>query len=279
MGNKCLFLSSIPFDDANVTANQETDGLPVTNLQLQEPERVWRATNQTPRLVIQLAAVRTCTGVAVCNHNGGSGATYRVQGGTSMDSVTGVSSPTLDTGFISMWPASGKPTTDLELDGYAALSSLAHFTNPDALDWWSVEFDDTGNPDPFEAGRVMIDDAFLPQINIGGQIKFEVGTKSQQRTGDFNRTFTEERGPASRKMTLPFNMINKSDFRKQLFNFQMRHTNVKDFFFSLDPGAQEDFLMYSMQALFGGLSEFSRQLAFDTDGGLWQGSLILIEQT
>ena len=257
-------------------ATSQSGTLPVTNLQYQQPEKKWRALNTTPRVYVRLqGAGRACSGLAVIAHNGTAEAKLRIMGGLTQDTVNGVNAPYYDSGLVSMWPVSGPPVDAL---GYAYLSSLITWTNTQALPWWSISFSDPTNLSPFEAGRVMLDAAIRPMAALSGGIALNVVTKGEQRRGDFNRLRTEVRGPNSRRMLLPWTAVNKDTFRRDFFDFQMAHGIVKDFFFSADPDSDQDLQMYSMQALFENLTEFSRLLQYDTSGGIWKGDMVITEQ-
>jgi hypothetical protein len=270
---QALFMSSIPFDAAVVTADTEVESLPVENLQYPEPERVWRSESHTPRIVIQLSEDLAVNAAVIIAHNGESDATVRVQVGPTEDSVTDIATPTVDTGFVSMWPDSGKP----EDIGLPHLSSLVLFDNDVPVRWVSIEFDDSSNVDDFEAGRVMVDRAV--RLKIGGQVGLQVSTMGDQRPGEFNRIFGDERGPNSRKMVVPLPSVDKEYFRRYIFAYQLKHGKTKDFFFSANPEADIDFCLYSMQCVFGDMTAFSRNLLFNSNGATWSGAIPLLEQT
>lgn len=267
------FISSIPIDDAILTASTEVETLPVENLQYPEPERVWRATSTNATIIGQLSSEIAINSIAAVAHNGTALAEWRLQIGPTENSVTGVDSPTYDSTMVSMWPTTGKP----EETGLANLSSQLIFDNDDDVLWFSLEFDDPTNTDNFEVGRILIDRAV--RVKIGGQIGLQVSTMGDKRVGDFNRVFGDVRGPNSRKMAIPMNAIDSIDFRRYIFPYQLKHGKVKDFFFVADPTADAELWLYSMQCTFGDMSTFARQLIFNSNGGMWAGVLPLLEHT
>lgn len=269
---KCLFISSIAFDEAILTASSQS--MPVMNLQNQDPERKWRATNTTPMITINYdGAGPACNALAIIAHNGTDTATLRIRAGLTSDSVTGIAAPYLDTGYISMWPITGKPTDA----GYPS-NSLIMWDNDQATPWWSIAFNDTLNTLPFEAGRIIMDEGIRPEAALSSDFGMTIFTKGEQRRGDFNRARTAVRGPIGRKMVLSFTAINKNTFRKDILGFQLRHGITKDFFFCADPSKPEDIHMLSMQALLESPSEMGRQLQYDESGGIWAGRMMLVEQ-
>lgn len=275
---KCLFLSSIPFDASAVSAVSEAGTLISKNLQLQEPENKWRSMGTSHRLVVHLPYAIACNAAAFIAHTAAGSATVQVQGGTTLAQVTDAATPAVDV-TVDLWPTSGKPSA-VDMVGYSGYDSLITWSNDAALSWWSFTIDDSLNTDGyFDMGRFMVDRAVQPKINPTNEIAVQVVTKGEQRRGMFNRIRTEERGPISRRMLLPFDAINAVDMRKKFFNFQMAHGSTKDFFVSADPAAQEDFPMYSMQALFEDTTQFTRQSFFDADGGMWRGSVAVMQFT
>lgn len=267
-----LFISSIPFDAAKLNTQNSIDIMPFSNLQTTEPERVWRAGGHTPRLLIQFQTPVAVNAVAIMAHNAYPDATWRVQGGVTQNSVSGIDAPSVDSAFASMWPPSGK--ADI---GLAHESSLMVFPNTAAFIWWSIEINDPSNPDPFEAGRVMADSAV--RINVGGQVSIQVSTKGDQRIGDFNRIFGDVRGPNGRKIMVPVNALTQLDLRKYILPYQLKHGIVKDFYFCANPTYDDDFGMFSMQCIFGDMVALQRQLQYQAVGATWSGNLDLLEQT
>jgi hypothetical protein len=272
MANEAVFLSSIPIDAANITADTEVASLPVTNLQYAEPERVWRAESNSPYIVGELTDALAVNGVAITAHNGSDTAEWKIVVGPTEASVTG-GSPTYDSGFVSMWPDSGKP----EDIGLPHLSSLHIFDNDTDVNWFAIYISDPANADDFEAGRVMVDRSV--RIKLGIQVSLQVSTTDDPRITEFNRFFGDVRGPNSRKMLIPMPKIDKDDFRASIFKYQLKHGRVKDFFFCANPNLDEDLCLYSMQATFGDMTSFNRQSLFNANGATFAAVVPLLEQT
>lgn len=279
MPEKCLFLSSVLFDQSIIYADSEMGSLVAANLQKPEPEMKWRSSgNSNHRLVIHLPYAEACTAIAVIAHNGDATATMQVMGGNTENQVTGVDAALFDTTALSMFPPSGPPTAK-QRRGYPGVDSLLVWSNATAYSWWSLTIQNPDGDDAwFEAGRVMIENAFRPSVNVGQGVGIQPITMGQQRRSDFNRIRTEARGPNARRMLLPFLSSRNTDFRENFLDFQMLHGVDKDFFFSLDPSADEDFRIYSMQALFEDTSQFTRQPSPTADKR-WRSDLTIIQQT
>lgn len=272
----CLFLTTDLVDLATLTASSEVSTLPVTNLQKKQPARVYRSGNKTPTITIQLATSYACNALALVGHNAAAAATWQFRGATSQANLT--AAPTVNSGSVSMWPASGKPDTDYAY-GFPYLSSLVLVTNSTPLTWWSIAITDSTNSDNFQAGRLMLGRAVRPTMTMsinGGIQPFSAG---EQRMSDFNEMTLEERGVNGRRLLLPFGSIDKTDFHQYILPFAMKHGKAKDFFFSMEPTATTEFLAYSGQFVFEDPPAFERQRAWNQNGAKWASSMALKEVT
>lgn len=259
-------------DAATLTVSAEVATLPGSNLKKLQPARVWDAGTTSATITFQLATATACTAIAIMAHNLTSGATLRFRGATSQGNLT--ASPGVDSGVVSAWPASGMPVD--EVVGFPYLSSQVIVSNTTAYTWWSLLITSASN---IRVGRAMLGKAYRPVINLGNNIGIQPITKGEVRRSDFNQINTEERGVNGRRLILPFNAINRIDFRKYILPFQMQHGVAKDFFFCADAAAQEEFQAYSGQMLFEDTSGFERQRMFDSDGGRWASQISLMEVT
>ena len=149
------------FDAAALTGLGTIAGaLPVTNLQNAQLGTVTRWTSLAGMGVeIDLGSAKAINLIAALSHNGTSAATWRIRGATSQANLT--ASPGYDSGTISMWPVTGKPS----LTGY--LSSLKFLAAAQTFRWWRIDFTDAANPDGYlDVGRVYVDAAFQPSRNL-----------------------------------------------------------------------------------------------------------------
>jgi hypothetical protein len=272
---KSLFVTSRAFDRAILSATTQVSTLPVTNLQTQQPARKYRATTTSYRVNIDLGVGRdlNCNCAVIIGHNGTATATAQIKGGDSQDEIDGTNPADVDSGIQSVWPAVGKPTEE----DWPQYSSLVLFDNELNKRWWSLNWTDTANSSPSEAGRVMVGRAFRPKFNISGNPLVGLVTSGIQRRSAFNRIYTDARGPLSRRMDVPINTINERDMWDSLFEMQRLLGVTEDFFFSANPAEEDYFHKWSGQFLFEDLSRFQANMQFDDYGRIWSTSFGILE--
>lgn len=136
--------------------------LPLPNLQTMQPGEVCRFTSLTGmHIVADLASEQAINTIALLAHNGSSDAKWRIRGADTEAELT--SDPGYDSGSISMWPSTGKPS------GYddVPLPSIKFLTSAQTYRWWRIDITDADNADGyFQAGRLYIAAAWQPTVNI-----------------------------------------------------------------------------------------------------------------
>jgi hypothetical protein len=270
----CLFLSSRTIDRAAVVAGTEVSGLPASYLADIQPAKKWRTTGKTGQyLNITLEAAEACDTAAFIAPNFRASTVVRIYAAETADAL--MSGPALDTGWQSPWPGGEKPTV---LD-WPVFTSLLRWTNTDAYKHWRVEFADPGGLlGYFDLGRVLLGQAFQPRFNVDVNPALGLQSPDAQARTPFARTYTDPRGPASRRLTLPFSGVRHDDLVGALFELQRYCGLARDFVFALDPGAlRKDSHLYTLQALFADQAQFEAQPWWDGDAGLWRTQLTLTE--
>lgn len=258
-----LFLSPRDSDLATMTASTGVPSLPVTNLQNQEPSRVWRTTSAISQSVdITLAAPKACNALAVAAFNMGDAGVWRLKAYASAEDVGGVAA--LDSGWQSVWPAVARHADP----AWGPEVALLRVDNENAYRYWRVEFSDPGAGMTYlEIGRLALGRAIQPSINCdwGGGLGF-VPNDVQEPNG-YGQIFTEERR-TNRTMEMTWSALGKQETETTAMELSRLRGMAGDLFVFLDPGEIASFHRYSMQALFTGRHDYKAQPVWapDSDG-------------
>lgn len=265
-----MFLSSRAINEATVEASSEQGLLVASNVQTIDPTEVWRATGCASEWIRWSMASAVIVNAIVANAvNWSPTAMIRLRLATTENNVT--AAPDFDSGWVSPWPG------DVPADWLYKLAFLM-VNNPDAFAFGRLDIEDPDNPDGYvEIGRLFADEGFVPTMNV--DMNPTIGLVSSDEVGrtPFNHTIGDDRGPASRLMSVPMSAINDEEMRDELFELQRYCGLAKDFAFCLDPAATNSFYLYAMQARFAALSGFQYQLYFSDVSQLWNTTLNLEE--
>jgi hypothetical protein len=269
-----LFLSPRAIDLATVVASTEMTYLPASFLADIQPAKKWRTTSKTGQyLSITLAQAEACDTAAFVSPNYGPATVIRIYAAeASADLLT---TPALDTGWQSPWPGGEK----------SAVADWPHFvgvirwTNTAAYKYWRIEFADPGVLlTYYDLGRVLLGQAFQPSFNVDVNPTVGLASPDAQARTPFGRTYTDPRGPSSRKLTLPFSAVNHDELVSSLFELQRYCGLARDFVFTLDPGAlRSNSHLYTLQAIFADQAQFDVQPWWDGTNAVWRTSLVLTE--
>lgn len=270
----CLFLSSRTIDRATVVAGTEVSGLPASHLADIQPAKKWRTTGKTGQyLNLTLEQAEACDSAAFIAPNHGASTVVRISAAETSDAL--LSAPDLDTGWQSPWPGGEKPV----VVDWPIFTGLVRWTNTAAYKYWRIEFADPGSLlTYFDLGRVLLGPAFQPRFNVDVNPAIGLQSPDAQTRTPFARTYTDPRGPASRRLTLPFSSVNHDELVASLFELQRYCGLARDFVFALDPGAtRRDAYLYTLQALFADQAQFEAQPWWDGADAVWRTSLTLTE--
>lgn len=299
-----LFLSSRSLDRAVMSSSSAQGLLTANNVQTIRPDQVWRATGCAAEWLAwdfgEAVEVEAC---AILAHNFGPAARIRVRLAANASDVT--AAPAVDTGLVSAWPSSGK-TTDPDWPSYFSLllfvvddsggvllsetgdplldefgaPLLAEEPGPVApLRYGRLDIVDPTNPDGFvQVGRLFAGPAFVPTDNIDIDITLGLVSPGEVTRSPFGHTFTDDRGPASRVMNIPFSALDETELTDELFELERYCGVARDFAFCVDPSATSKFHKFAMQARFDPPQTKQARPYFDTNGEkVWQSTLILSE--
>ena len=270
----CLFLSSRTIDRATVVAGTEVSGLPASHLADIQPAKKHRTTGKVGQYYnITLEQAEACDTAAFIAPNFGTSTVVRIYAAETADTL--LSAPALDTGWQSPWPGGEKPV----VVDWPIFTGLVRWTNTAAYKYWRIEFADPGALlTYFDLGRVLLGAAFQPRFNVDINPALGLQSPDAQARTPFARTYTDPRGPASRRLILPFSGVRQDEMIDSLFELQRYCGLARDFVFALDPGAlRRDAHLYTLQALFADAAQFEAQPWWDGDAGLWRTQLTLTE--
>src|SRR5262249_17409855 len=146
-----IILSPSDSDAATLAASSQVATLPVTNLQSMPPKRKWRASGAAAEYIeLDFGTGVAANGLALIGHNLTGSATIRVRGKATYPVTI---SPAVDTGSVSAWPASGKPT----VARWPQYFSWVAWTSIGTLRYWRIDIaDGTNSAGYIEAGRLML---------------------------------------------------------------------------------------------------------------------------
>lgn len=269
-----LFLSSRWIDGATVTASSERGLLAVEHVQTYRPDQVWRATGcNAEHIAWDFGEEQVVEAAIIVAHNLSADATIRLRLGATQGGVT--AAPDYDSGFVSPWPSSGRPT-DLDWPSYF---SLLLAENAVGYRYGRLDIEDSTNPDGYvQIGRLFVGPAFVPAINVDINWSLGLVAPGEVVVSSFGRTFLDERGPASRVMQLPFSAIDQNELLEELLELERYLGTTGDFAFCLDPAATDHFHRFAMQARFESLNAGQALPYFNESGRqIWQKTLTIAE--
>lgn len=270
-----LFLSSRWIDGATVTASSTRGLLAASHVQNYRPDKVWRATGCAaewlawdyghPNYALEA--------LVIAGHNLSAAATLQYRLANTESDVT--AAPAVDTGVVSAWPASGKPT-DPDWPSYF---SLLFEVNPTGYRYGRLDIADPTNPDGYvQIGRLFAGPAFVPAVNVDISWSLGLAAPGEAVVSPFGRTFLDDRGPASRIMQMSFSAMSQSELLREMLELERYCGIARDFAFCLDPAATTDFHKSAGQFRFESLQAGQSLPAFNEfNEQVWQKTLTQAE--
>lgn len=269
-------LSPTDSDAATIAAGSEVASLPAANLQSLQPKKVWRSASSSDYLNVTFAAPIAANMLALVGHNLSSMGTYRVRAAATLADT--VNAPALDTGFQSVWPATGKPVAPHWPRRLSALT----WSNDAAYLYYRVDILDADPATTYiEAGRLVLGRYWQPTFNFDlsgtpyGFDQADVQTKT-----DYNELFTDRRSrSAPRRMSLQISASDKRETLDGVAEIQRLRGGHGDVIVCLDPNATTDFHRFSMQAVFTSPQEHQIVPQFNGGDVMFSVALPLREMT
>lgn len=242
---RIVVLSPRDSDAATLAAGSEVATLPVANLQAQQPKKVWRASVAADYVTVSFTSAVAANMLAINGHNLTASGLFRVRGAATLADTT--AAPAVDTGWQSVWPATGKPT---DPDWPRQLSALL-WANDSSYRYWRVDILDPAVT-YVEAGRLVLGRYWQPTTNfdLGGTPLGFDQVDVQTRT-DYGEIFTDRRQrSAARRFSLQISAADKREVLDGIAEIQRLRGLHGDVIVLLDPNATTDFHRFSMQGLF-----------------------------
>jgi hypothetical protein len=259
-------LSPIDSDAATIAAGSEVSSLPAANLQSQQPKKVWRSSSTADYVTLSCAAPVAANMLAVSGHNFSAAGLFRVRGANSPADTT--AAPSVDTGWQSVWPVTGKPA-----DAYWPRYLSALLWSNDALyQCWRIDFADPSVTLTYlEAGRLALGRYWQPTINFDlGGTPLGRDQRDVQTVTDYGELFTDRRQrSAARRMSLQISGADKREVLDGIQEIQRLAGMAGDVFVLLDPNATTDFHRHSMQGVFTAQQDHQIVPQFTDAGEMW----------
>lgn len=275
MAAKLLILSPYWSDKAVWTASSElaAEGLPSTNAKDQEPARLWRtATNVSAYVDIVLPqdVAVDCAAFTFYHDDWTATAQWCVQVFATEAHMLAGTPAVNDTGFVYVWPASGKHAEpDWGLD-----VALLRWTNTTPRKYIRVWFKDPSSP---------VANMDICRLAVGQAVHFVVNPKHDgslgfvqndvQEPNGYGQVFTDERPYAQRRFELVWTAIGENSLNQDVLQLARLSGQARDFYVFKEPDATTDFHIHSMQALYEGTHKFSPVMMYvpDKNGAMSKG--------
>jgi len=236
-----------------------SEGLPATNAQDQEPARLWRTQNtftvdQYVNVEYATAFVANAAAFTFMHDDWSASAQWKIQVYSSQANMLAGTSPVFDSGYVSIWPSSGKHG---ELD-WGLDVALLRWTYATPQKYYRLWFTDASAP------NVNLD---ICRFALGTSIPFTVNPKHDgslgfvtidvQEPNGYGQTFTDERPYAQRRFELVWSAIGENSLNEDVLQLARLSGQARDFYVFKEPDATTDFHMVSMQALYESSHKFS----------------------
>lgn len=257
---RIIMLSPWDSDAAALSATQEIATLPVANLQDYRPRKVYRSGAPEAYVTASFAEAIAANMLAI-RHTMTAAGVFRVWLADTVANT--ILSPAVDTGWQSVWPATGKPA----LPNWPSFSSALRWSNDALYPAARIGFADPG-ASSFDIGRLALGRYWQPTINVDWNPTLAYAPRDVQVETDYGQVFTDRRqASAGRGFRLAFQALNKREVMDGLNELIRLRGLWGDVFVFLDLDAA-DFQKLSMQAVFTTPTEHQIVPYFDTDGDM-----------
>lgn len=259
-----LFVSPYALELAVLTASSSVSAaLAVSNLQDQDPTRVWRSvSNSNQYLDITTASLIAANSIAMAGFKNSSQGKWRWKAYPSASSRIGDYAEIFDSGLQSVWPGGFKHDDP----DFGPETALLRVNNDVPFKYSRLFFFD---PDVsfFEVGRLAIDRASQFSINcdFGNGIGFQFN--DVQEPNGFGGIATDPR-PPNRTFDMTWSALAQIEANSVAMSLSRIRRMSGDIFCFLDPSQVELFHLWSMQALFTGRHDYKSvpMMVQDVDG-------------
>lgn len=273
---RMVVLSPYDSDRATIAAGSAVATLPAANLQSQQPKKVWRSSSVSDYLELTFATPVAANMLAINGHNFTSAGLYRVRGADTIAATT--SAPLVDTGWVSVWPVTGKPA-----DPYWPRFMSALLWSNDALfQCWRIDFADPSASQTYiEVGRLALGRYWQPSttFDLAGT-PLGRDQRDVQTITDYGELFTDRRQRSgARRMSLQIGALDKRETLDGIQEIQRLAGLSGDVFVLLEPNATTDFHRVSMQGVFTSPQDHQIVMQWTESGEMWTANFPLREVT
>lgn len=270
---RCWILRSREIDLSTLEASSELATAPVSYLLDIQPQKKWRAGDFNSWLKITLVKPTACNALATIGANFSDAAVWRLSAAINPANLLTAPDFVANGGFQSVWKDGQKP----DLEDWDLFTNVIRFDNDTPYQNWVLEIGDPANPYN-EVGRLFLAREFVPAINIGYGAAIGINKPDLQSITDYGQIYTDPRGAAFRRMTIPFQCLSEDEMMDFMMDLQRYCGLAKDFVFSMAPGdTPAKFQRKTMQALFSQLTDFTTQPSFDAIAGTWTQSINIVQ--
>lgn len=272
---RMLLLSPRLSDLATLVASSEVSTAAVANLQSVQPREKWRTNSSTEaNITITTTVPVAADTLALVGHNLSAMGVLRLRGAVASADLT--SDPDIDTGWVSAWPSTGKPT----IASWPQWTSLVRWDAAGEMQYWRL---DLADPDAtltyLEAGRLVLGAAWQPSLNFdlgGTPLGFEVSDVQSKST--YGGLFPDRRTTSPPRI---FELTSYAWDRREAFDglseIQRLRGGWGDVICCLDPGETTDFHRYTMQGAFTLGGAYTAPPAFNSNGQMFGAAIRLRE--
>lgn len=275
MAQSLIILSPAASDAATLAASSAASDLPVTNLQNVQPRRKWQSTGTAAEYItLEYATAVAADQLAIVGHNLSGSATVRVRGANSAAAVT--AAPVYDSGVVSAWPVSGKPTAT-DWNHHILFKALSNST---ALTNWRIDLADSAPVTTYlEAGRLALGAKWqpTPSFDLGGTpMGFDV--RDVQSITPHGELFTERRNASpARVFELAIYALSRREAFDGIYELQRLRGMWGDVICCLAPDETTDLHIFTMQGAFMAGGAYTLPPAFDSAGNMFGAGIRLRE--
>lgn len=251
----CSLLWDKASDRGTISSGSWVGGLPATNFQEADVQKVARSTNAATsstkfRIDLGTAKPEPLSSFAMLNHNGTTVSQWRIvvtSDSTDADPLQRV----LDTGLMNMWvptvvfgalPWGAYPWDGIDTSAYPS-GVLAYYALPDVVlgRYIWVYISDAANPAGyFQAGRFLAGVAWTPSTNYseGATIKYNDPSVIKRTRGGKRLTLVR---PSFRQISIKFDYLTKEEAFGIAFEVERQLGKTGNFLLVMDPDEAGNF--------------------------------------
>jgi hypothetical protein len=266
-------LSPRDFDAATLAASSQVDSLPIANVQTRPATKVWRSVGTEEYInVTHLSGV--ASNMLALRHRMSASGIARVWLADTVANT--IAAPVLDTGWQSVWPATGKPS----LPDWPSWNSAITWANDSLYPCARIGLADPGSDEGFiQVSRMALGRYWQPanDLDFGG-VPLGYVPRDVQTETDYSEIFTDRRNiSAPRRFQLAIAAGDRDEILSGIDEIQRQRGLWGDVFVFQNLNAGVDFQKLSMQGVFTAPSDHQIVPLFNDNGAMWTAPLAFRE--